>query len=139
MQPRNLITLYGEARMNVDNLCTLCKAGKPREVLAKIRTVMLDCTTLTKKLFVHEASPIPVHPTRHPFQTACLVRNYPIVRLLLELGADPDADCCATISHTTPRQMYANDPQLQELFEGGKLWWKVKYPEEKKTGASGRT
>ena len=34
--------------------------------------------------------------------------------------------------HKTPRQTYANTQQLQELFEGGKLWWKVQYPEEKK-------
>ena len=130
MIPSNVIILRGPERENNDRLCDLCKAARPQEVLARIKASGFDCEILKKEVFVRDASPIPVHPWRQPFQTACSNRNYPVVRLLLELGADPDADC--RFNHETPRQAYANNQQLQELFEGGKLWWKTEYPEEKK-------
>ena len=132
MLPSNSITLYGSKRKDNETLCNRCEAGSPRDVLALIKESGFDCAILKKKFWVKEASPVPFHPTRQPFATACMKHNFPIVRLLLELGADPDADCCADTGHMTPRKKYGGNPQLQELFEGGKLWWKAEYPEEKK-------
>ena len=130
---RDVKTFYlVQDKTNLNTLCSLCEAGKPKEVLAQIRKCEFDSTTLKKKYFVYEASPIPIHPTRHPFGTACWKNNFPIVRLLLELGADPDADCCSTTYPKTPRQAFADAPQLLELFEGGKSWWKVEYPDGKR-------
>ena len=128
----NHITLYSPERENNDDICSLCEGGYPREVLARIKASGFDCEILKKKVLVRDASPIPIHPWRQPFQTACYHRNYPIVRMLLELGADPDVNICGWSINMTPRQNYANNQQLQKLFEGGKLWWKVEYPEEKK-------
>ena len=85
------------------------KAGYPRWVLARKKASGFDCEILKKKVFVRDASPIPVHPWRQPFLTACGNRKLPLVRLLLELGADPDADCCAWTICKTPRQNYANN------------------------------
>ena len=119
-------------RQNHMRLCALCETGGPREVLGLIRTSGFDCAALKKKFLVHEASPIPVHPTAHPFLTACEKRNDAIVRLLLELGADPDANCCAHSGVMTPRWACENEPELQSLFEGGRLWWKVKYSESRR-------
>ena len=131
MTQGNAITLYGLERKNNDRICELCEAARPREMLAQIQSSGFDCEILKKRVYIREACPMPVHPWRQPFLTACGHRNYPVVRLFLELGADPDAECRGW-SHETPRQEYANNPQLQELFEGGKLWWKVEYPDEKK-------
>ena len=137
MTKGNHITLYGRERENNDDICDLCKTGCPLEVLARIKASGFDCEILKKRVFVRDASPIPVHPWRQPFQTACSNRNYPVVRLLLEMGADPDAECCTRTLLKTPRQNYANNQQLQALFEGGRLWWKVEYPEEKKRTLQG--
>ena len=137
MTQGNHIMLYGLERENNENICALCKAGRPLEVLARIKSSGFDCEILKKRVFIREASPIPVHPWRQPFQSACSNRNYPVVRLLLELGADPDAECCACTILKTPRKQYAKNQQLQALFDGGKLWWKVEYPEEKKRTLQG--
>lgn len=133
----NHIMLYSQERENNDDICALCEAGCPRDVLVRIKSSGFNCEILKKKVFVRDASPIPVHPWRQPFQTACGHCNYPVVRLLLELGADPDADCCAWTLHMTPRLACAENQQLQELFDGGRLWWKVEYPEEKKQALQG--
>ena len=133
MNQSDAITLYGPEQKNNDEICNLCEAGCPRCMLARIKASGFDCEILKKKVMVREASPIPVHPGRQPFLTACAKRNYPIVRLFLELGADPDAECRAWNNNLkTPRQNYTDNLELQELFEGGKSWWKVEYPEEKK-------
>lgn len=137
MTQGNHITLYGLERENNENICTLCEVGHPRAVLARIKSSGFDCEILKKMVFIREASPIPVRPRRQPFQSACSNRNYPVVRLLLELGADPDAECCAGTILKTPRKQYANNQRLQALFDGGKLWWKVEYPEEKKRTLQG--
>ena len=137
MLPDNHIILWGQKRKDNDSFCDLCEAGSPRDVLAQIKASGFNCENLKKKVFVREASPIPFHPWKQPFERACHERNFPIVRLLLELGADPDADCCAYASVKTPRIKYGDDQQLQELFKGGKLWWKIKYPEEKKQALQG--
>lgn len=135
MTQGNYIMLYGSERENNENIYALCEVGHPRAVLARIKSSGFDCEILKKTVLIREASPILVHPWRHPFQAACSNRNYPVVRLLLELGADPDAKCCATLK--TPRKQYANNQRLQALFDGGKLWWKIEYPEEKKRTLQG--
>lgn len=137
MTQGNHITLYGLERENNENICTLCEVGHPRAVLARIKSSGFDCEILKKMVFIREASPMSVRPRRQPFQSACSNRNYPVVRLLLELGADPDAECCAGTILKTPRKQYANNQRLQALFDGGKLWWKVEYPEEKKRTLQG--
>lgn len=137
MAQGNHITLYGLERENNENICTLCEVGHPRAVLARIKSSGFDCEILKKMVFIREASPMSVRPRRQPFQSACSNRNYPVVRLLLELGADPDAECCAGTILKTPRKQYANNQRLQALFDGGKLWWKVEYPEEKKRTLQG--
>ena len=127
----NVITLfYGTLEHEKhDEFCDICADGCPRDVLAWIKASEFDCENLKKKVIMREASPIPVHPWRHPFVMTCHKRNFPIVRLLLELGADPDA---AYSYNQTPRQKYGDDPQLLESFNGGRFWWKVEYSEEKK-------
>lgn len=137
MTQGNHITLYGLERENNENICTLCEVGHPRAVLARIKSSGFDCEILKKMVFIREASPMSVRPRKQPFQSACSNRNYPVVRLLLELGADPDAECCAGTILKTPRKQYANNQRLQALFDGGKLWWKVEYPEEKKRTLQG--
>lgn len=137
MTQGNHITLYGLERENNENICTLCEVGHPRAVLARIKSSGFDCEILKKMVFIREASPMSMRPRRQPFQWACSNRNYPVVRLLLELGADPDAECCAGTILKTPRKQYANNQRLQALFDGGKLWWKVEYPEEKKRTLQG--
>lgn len=137
MTQGNHITLYGLERENNENICTLCEVGHPRAVLARIKSSGFDCEILKKMVFIREASPMSVRPRRQPFQSACSNRNYPVVRLLLELGADPDAECYAGTILKTPRKQYANNQRLQALFDGGKLWWKVEYPEEKKRTLQG--
>lgn len=130
-------TFKGQTKQELEVLCNLCEAERPKEVLAQLRKCDIDSTVLKKKFFVHEASPIPFHPTRHPFQTACRNSNLPVVRLLLEIGADPDADCCANYKHLTPRQACFDNVLVQELFEGGKCWWKVEYSKAKKQDLQG--
>ncbi len=130
-------TFSGQAKQELEVLCNLCEAESPKEVLAQLRKCDIDSTVLKTKFFVREASPIPFHPTRHPFQTACRNSNLPVIRLLLEIGADPDADCCANYTHQTPREAFVDNALVQELFEGGKCWWKVEYSEAKKQELQG--
>ena len=125
-------TFYGQEHEELIALCTLCDEGKPKDVLAQIRKSGFDSTLLNKRFFVHEASPIPVHPTRHPFSAACLKKNYPVVRLMIEIGVNPDALCLGGYDSKSPREVFADDPQLQELFDGGKCWWKAEYADAKK-------
>ena len=114
----------------------LCTAGKPKDVLAQIRKCGEDNTILKKKFFVQEGgNSTPVASWSHPFPAACDYRNYPVVRLLLEIGADPDADMhepCSSHVLESPRSRYGDDPQLNELFKGGRCWWKVEYADAKK-------
>ena len=137
MLPSNHIILWGQEREDNDSFCDLCETGCPRDVLAQIKASGFNCENLKKKVFVRETSPIPFHPWKQPFERACHERNFPIVRLFLELGADPDADCCACTSVKTPRIKYGDDQQLQDLFKGGRLWWNVKYPKEKTQALQG--
>ncbi len=115
----------------LEKLIELCESGTPREVLEQAMISDFDNTLLKSPFLIRENSPLPVHPTRHPFSAACQRRNYPVVRLMLELGMDVDAEWNFT-SYKTHRQHLADDSILMELFEGGKCWWKVKYPEKKK-------
>ncbi len=118
---------------DVEKLIELCKTGSPREVLAQVEACGFDSRILKVPFLVREASPIPVHPMAAPFSTACFASNLPVVRLLLELGADPDAKW----HQTTIRQKYAESPQVTELFEGGKCWWKFEYSDDKKQALLG--
>ncbi|GEM_PF-5931945 len=111
----------GQERVELEELCRLCVSGTPQEVLEQVKKCGLTAEDLKKKYWVYDASPIPVHPACHPFLTACLHGNYPVVRLLMELGADPDADCCATTFAQTPRQAYADNAELQRIFDEKKL------------------
>ena len=125
-------TFYGKDDEERKVLCTLCDEGRPKDVLAQIRKSGFDSTLLNKRFFVYEASPIPIHPTNHPFAVACIDKKYPVVRLMIEIGVDPDALCLGGYDPTSPREAFAEDSQLQELFDGGKCWWKVEYSDSKK-------
>jgi len=112
---------YKPEYQKVEKLIELCENNStPREVLEQIKASCFDNTLLKSPFLVRENSPIPVHPMAHPFALACLKRNYPVVRLFLELGMEVD------------EKTHSNDPRLLELFEGGKCWWKIEYPEAKK-------
>ena len=119
----------------VEKLIDLCGTGTPREVLSQVKVCGFDSEILKRPFLIHEASPIPVHPMGHPFTSACRQKNLPIVRLMLVLGADPDAEWYHT--GETVRQKYAVSPQVEELFEGGKCWWTVEYPDAKKQALQG--
>ena len=119
----------------VDKLIDLCGAGTPREVLSQVKVCGFDSEILKRPFLIRENSPIPVHPMGHPFTHACLEQNLPVVRLMLELGADPDAEWHHGVG--TIRQKYAESLQVAELFEGGKCWWKNEYPEAKKLALQG--
>ncbi len=118
---------------DVEKLIELCRTGSPREVLAQLEACGFDSKILKVPFLIREASPIPVHPMADPFTTACYSSNLPVVRLILELGADPDA----IWHHASIRQKYASYPQVTELFEGGKCWWKVEYSDDKKQALLG--
>lgn len=118
---------------DVEKLIELCRTGSPHEVLAQVEACGFDCKILNVPFLIREASPMPVHPMAAPFSTACFASNLPVVRLLLELGADPDAKW----HQATIRQKYAESPQVTELFEGGKCWWKVEYSDDKKQALLG--
>ncbi|MBR4220690.1 MAG: hypothetical protein IKR81_06010 [Victivallales bacterium] len=117
----------------VEKLIELCETGSPREVLAQVEACGFDSRILKVPFLVREASPIPVHPMADPFRAACFASNLPVVRLMLELGADPDAKW----HQTTIRQKYASYSQVTELFEGGKCWWKFEYSDDKKQALLG--
>ena len=118
----------------VEKLINLCEAGSPREVLKQVKKCGFDDKILQCPFLIRENSPIPVHPMAHPFTTACNASNLPVVRLMMELGADPDA---VLHSQKTIRQAFADSTQVIELFEGGKNWWKAEYPEAKKMRLQG--
>ena len=131
-------TFYGQEHEELRALCTLCgEEGKPKDALSQMKKSGFDSTLLNKRFFVYEAGPILVHPTMHPFSTACNTKNYPIVRLMIEIGVDPDALFLGGYDHMSPREVFADNPQLQELFEGGKCWWKAEYADAKKQELQG--
>lgn len=115
----------------MEALVKLCENGTAREVLTQIKTSDFDNTLLKRPFFIREASPMPVHPMTHPFTTACYFKNYSVVSLLLELGMDVNVEWNYS-NRETHRQHFAYDAKLTEMFEGGKCWWKIEYPEMKK-------
>lgn len=115
----------------MEKLIELCENSTSREVLEQIKTSCFDNTLLNSPFLIRENSPMPVHPMRHQFTAACQRHNYPVVRLLLELGMDVDVPWNYH-EHKTHRQIHSDDSMLMELFEGGKCWWKIEYPEAKK-------
>ncbi len=115
----------------MEKLIELCENSTPLEVLKQIKASCFDNTLLKSPFLICENSPIPVHPMRHPFTAACQKHNYPVVRLLLELGMDVDVPWHYH-EHKTLRQERSDNSMLMELFEGGKCWWKIEYSEAKK-------
>ena len=138
---QNTKTFYGQEFEELFLLYKLCTAGKPKDVLAQIRKCHEDNTILKKKFFVQEGgSSTPVASWSHPFPAACDKKNYPVVRLLLEIGADPDADMSEPYSShviDSPRSRYGDDPQLNKLFKVGRCWWKDEYADAKKQELQG--
>lgn len=112
----------------LEKLIGLCESGTPREVLEQITASDFDNTLLKSPFLIKEYSPMPVHPMAHPFTVACHSKNYPVVRMLMELGMDVDVPWNYS-QNKTLRQQHKDDSMLLELFEGGKCWWKEEYPE----------
>ncbi|MBQ7178898.1 MAG: hypothetical protein IJS08_15890, partial [Victivallales bacterium] len=111
-----------------------CNDGcSPREALSLLLECDIDHSILNKCFLIREASPSPNHPGVHPFSASCTHDNLPVVRLLMELGQDPDA---LIVNHSrknvTARKCYADKPALQDIFAGGKHWWKQEYPETRR-------
>ncbi|MBO4512888.1 MAG: hypothetical protein J5746_08985 [Victivallales bacterium] len=130
------ITIWTNGK-KIRNLVWHCNDGcSPREALSLLQECGIDHSMLNKCFLVREASPIPVHPIGHPFISSCLHDNLPVVRLLMELGQDPDALITYHPYHPgqyiSARQCYADKPALQDIFAGGKHWWKQEYPEARR-------
>lgn len=115
----------------VEKLLSLSKTGTAKEVLAQMNACQFDNKLIQSPFIIRENSPIPVHPMEHPFTSACSYQNYPVVRLLLELGLDVDEEW-EFCSHHLLRHRFANNATLMGLFEEGLNWWKVEYPESAK-------
>ena len=110
-------------------LYNLCVKGKTKDLLALIKKFGYDSTFARKTFSVpQDRRLVPIATWGLPFLAACGKNNYPIVRLLLLIGADPDSRYG---DYLTVRNKY-HDSQLQELFDGGRCWWKVEYADAKK-------
>ena len=112
---------------NMGKLIDLCGSGTPREVLEQINISCFDNTLLQCPFLIRENSPMPVHPMTHPFTVARMSRNYPVVRLLLELGVEPEL-----LWTYRGHKEHSVDNSLRQLLHAGASWWDIKYSKRRK-------
>ncbi|MBR6057760.1 MAG: hypothetical protein IKP58_06285 [Victivallales bacterium] len=100
-------------------LNALCKDRTPSEVLRQYLKCGYDKYTLTSNFYSYDirfrhAPCAPISLLPHPFVTACVHGNIPVVRLFLLLGANPKY--CLMEGKQSPLEAFQGNPEMYAVL-----------------------
>ena len=114
-------------------LNALCKDRTPSEVLRQYLKCGYDKYTLTSPFYSYDvrfryASCAPVSLLSHPFVTACVHGNIPVVRLFLLLGANPKN--CIVEGKQSPLEAFKDNPEINTVLSEDTPLLARRFPKE---------
>lgn len=114
-------------------LNALCKDRTPSEVLRQYLKCGYDKYTLSSHFYSYDvrfryATCAPVSLLPHPFVTACIHGNIPVVRLFLLLGADPKNSLME--GNQSPLEAFQGNPEITAVLSDDTPFLARRYPKE---------
>ena len=114
-------------------LNALCKDRTPSEVLRQYLKCGYEQRYLTSPFYSYDerfryASCAPVSLLPHPFVTACVHGNIPVVRLFLLLGANPKASLGE--GTPSPLEAFKDNPEINAVLSEDTPLLARRYPKE---------
>ena len=114
-------------------LNALCKDRTPSEVLRQYLKCGYDKYTLSSHFYSYDvrfrhAPCAPVSLLPHPFVTACVHGNIPVVRLFLLLGADPKNSLME--GNQSPLEAFQGNPEITAVLSDDTPMMARRYPKD---------